>query len=157
MDKERWLLIDSTFHAALGHEGAARSTFLDEACANDEELRGEVEALISHDYPASSFIESLAVEIAARKMANDSFDPEQSQISNSPSEPQEIGPYKVLEPLGKGGMGEVYLALDRRLNRKVAIKVLPAVFSENADRLRRFEQEARTVRMLKSSEHPHHP
>src|ERR1051325_6744728 len=59
-----------------------------------------------------------------------------------------LGPYEVLSPLGAGGMGEVYRARDSRLGREVAIKVLPAAFSTDADRLRRFEQEARAAGML---------
>jgi eukaryotic-like serine/threonine-protein kinase len=148
MNKERWLLIERTYHAALEREGEARSAFLDEACGGDGELRNEVEELISHDCQASSFIESPALEIAAREMANDSLDQEQSQVSNSPSAPQQIGPYKLLAPLGRGGMGEVHLALDSRLNRKVAIKLLPAAFTTHVDRVRRFEQEARAASAL---------
>jgi len=53
-----------------------------------------------------------------------------------------LGPYEILAPIGAGGMGEVYRAKDSRLKREVAIKVLPASFSQDADRLRRFEQEA---------------
>src|SRR5213594_881317 len=59
-----------------------------------------------------------------------------------------LGPYEILSLLGAGGMGEVYRARDSRLGREVAIKVLPAAFSQDADRLRRFEQEARAVGML---------
>ena len=59
-----------------------------------------------------------------------------------------LGPYEVLSPLGAGGMGEVYRARDSRLGREVAIKVLPASFSNDADRLRRFEQEARAAGLL---------
>src|SRR5258708_37781375 len=59
-----------------------------------------------------------------------------------------IGPYEILAPLGAGGMGEVYRARDARLSRDVAVKVLPASFAENPDRLRRFEQEARATGML---------
>src|SRR5438552_3135826 len=59
-----------------------------------------------------------------------------------------LGPYEVLSPIGAGGMGEVYRARDSRLGREVAIKVLPAAFSADADRLRRFEQEARAAGML---------
>ena len=62
-----------------------------------------------------------------------------------------LGPYEILAPLGAGGMGEVYKARDPRLNRDVAIKVLPATYSEDADRLRRFEQEAKAAGAL------HHP
>src|SRR5208283_2680278 len=59
-----------------------------------------------------------------------------------------LGPYEIQSPLGAGGMGEVYRARDTRLGREVAIKVLPALFAGDADRLRRFEQEARTVAAL---------
>jgi serine/threonine protein kinase len=57
----------------------------------------------------------------------------------------QIGPYKILSPLGQGGMGEVYRAADARLAREVAIKMLPADFAKDADRLKRFEQEARAT------------
>src|SRR5512144_2970376 len=60
----------------------------------------------------------------------------------------QLGPYEILAPLGAGGMGEVYRARDPRLGREVAIKVLPATFSQDADRLKRFEQEARAAGML---------
>jgi serine/threonine protein kinase/tetratricopeptide (TPR) repeat protein len=148
MNKERWLLIERTYHAALEREGEARSSFLNDTCAGDEELRSEVEELISHDHQGSSFIESPALAIAARELANDSNDQEQSEISNSPSAPQHVGPYKLLGPIGRGGMGEVHLALDSRLNRKVAIKLLPAAFTTDAERVRRFEQEARAASAL---------
>jgi eukaryotic-like serine/threonine-protein kinase len=148
MNKERWLLIERTYHAALAREGEARSAFLDEVCTGDEELRSEVEELISHDRQGSSFIESPALAIAARELANDSHDQEQSEISNSPSAPQHVGPYKLLGPIGRGGMGEVHLALDTRLNRKVAIKLLPDAFTTDPDRVRRFEQEARAASAL---------
>src|SRR5437660_11278772 len=59
-----------------------------------------------------------------------------------------LGPFEILSPLGAGGMGEVYRARDSRLDREVAIKVLPAAFSADEDRLRRFEQEARAAGML---------
>src|ERR1035438_176874 len=59
-----------------------------------------------------------------------------------------IGPYEILSPLGAGGMGEVYRARDTRLGRDVALKILPESFARDADRLRRFEQEARAVAAL---------
>ncbi|HYK43286.1 MAG TPA: protein kinase, partial [Thermoanaerobaculia bacterium] len=59
-----------------------------------------------------------------------------------------LGPYEILAPIGAGGMGEVYRARDARLGREVAIKVLPASFSADPDRLRRFEQEARAAGIL---------
>ena len=62
-----------------------------------------------------------------------------------------LGPYEILSPIGAGGMGEVWKARDPRLGRDVAIKVLPASFSADADRLRRFEQEARAAGRRKGS------
>jgi eukaryotic-like serine/threonine-protein kinase len=59
-----------------------------------------------------------------------------------------LGPYEIIAPIGAGGMGEVYRAKDTRLGRNVAIKVLPEAFARDADRLRRFEQEARAVAAL---------
>ena len=59
-----------------------------------------------------------------------------------------LGPYEILSPLGAGGMGEVYRARDPRLGREVAIKVLPAAFSVDPERLHRFEQEARAAAAL---------
>src|SRR5512132_539236 len=59
-----------------------------------------------------------------------------------------LGPYEIVAPLGAGGMGEVYRAKDPRLSRELAIKVLPASFSQDADRLKRFEQEARAASAL---------
>jgi Serine/threonine protein kinase len=56
-----------------------------------------------------------------------------------------LGPYEIVAPIGAGGMGEVYRARDERLKRDVAIKVLPASYSQDADRLRRFEQEAQSA------------
>ena len=65
-----------------------------------------------------------------------------------------VGPYEVLSPLGAGGMGEVYRARDTRLGRDVAIKVLPSEFASDAERLRRFEQEAKAAAATEPSEHP---
>ncbi len=142
MSKERWQLVERVYHAALEREGEARAAFLDEACESDEELRREVEALIAEDGQAGSFIESPALEIAAKQMAGDSF----SQVPSSA--PERIGPYKLLAQLGRGGMGEVHLALDTRLNRKVAIKLLPDEYTTDPLRVRRFEQEARAASAL---------
>src|SRR5215813_2288702 len=66
-----------------------------------------------------------------------------------------LGPYELLSLLGKGGMGEVYLAEDKRLRRKVALKVLPADLASNRDRMRRFEQEAQAAAALNHSNIAH--
>src|SRR5262249_10181684 len=105
----------------------------------DEQLREEAERLIAAHEQEGSFIDSpIFVETAGRTVG----DRTESPVGHS------IGPYRVIGLLGRGGMGEVYRALDARLGREVAIKLLPAVVSTDKDRLRRFEQEARAAGML---------
>lgn len=143
MDRDRWEQIEHLYHAALEREPEARDEFLDEACAGDSDLRREVEELLDADDPNDSFIQSPAIEIAARALAAI----QTGAQSSSPAQRQ-IGTYQFLNPLGRGGMGEVHLALDARLGRKVAVKLLLAEFTTDAERLRRFEQEARAASAL---------
>ena len=139
MKPERFEQVDQILQAALDRDRSEREAFLDEACAGDTVLRSEVEALISSDEEAGSFIETPAFELAAEMMAG-----EQSKIAAG----QAIGPYQVATSLGSGGMGDVYLAHDSRLDRKVALKLLPAYFTRDEQRLKRFQQEARAVSAL---------
>ena len=142
---ERWKQVESLYHAALERETATRAEFLAEACAGDEELRREVASLIAYDGQPASFIESPALEVAAREWA----DEPSSLLSQPPAKaPSQIGAYRILSPLGRGGMGEVWLARDTRLGRKVAVKLLPAEFTSQPERVRRFEQEARAASAL---------
>jgi len=139
IDPERWQQIEQICEAALKRKAGERAAFLKEACGKDEGLLREVESLLAHEDAAQSFIEVPAMDVAARVLAED----------RSPSLlGQQIGSYQILSLLGAGGMGVVYLARDTRLGREVAIKVLPWAFSTDADRLRRFEQEARTAGRL---------
>ena len=138
MTPERHRLIGELFHAALEVESGERAAFLERACSSDEELRREVESLIISHQQSSDFIAAPALEVAAKVMAN-----QQSAVAG-----QTINHYKITSHLGTGGMGEVYGALDTRLGRDVAIKLLPVAFSTDQDRLRRFEQEARAAGML---------
>ena len=142
MTPERWGQLEPIYHAALEHALDERDSFLDEACAGDNELRRELAALLSSDGRAENFIEKPAFEVAARALA---AAPPQTW---EPAIPTQISSYRILAPLGRGGMGEVYLAFDSRLGRKVAIKLLPAKFTTQADRVRRFEQEAHAVSAL---------
>ncbi|MCM3906050.1 MAG: serine/threonine-protein kinase [Pyrinomonadaceae bacterium] len=139
MKPERWQQVEQLYHAALERDAKGRASFLDEACDGNEELRHEVESLLAYKDQAEDFIESPALEVAARLMAND-----QGALAAG----QTINHYKITSLLGAGGMGEVYRAVDTRLGREVAIKLLPAAFSNDQDRLRRFEQEARAAGML---------
>src|SRR6266540_3471246 len=135
MERDRWERIERLYYAALELEPNAREAFLDEACADNEDLRHEVAGLLACDIQSDSFIQSPLIETSTKPM--------RSLITGS-----QIGVYKILSPLGRGGMGEVYLALDTRLGRKVAVKLLLDEFTTDAERLRRFEQEARAASAL---------
>ena len=139
MHAERWRKIDHLFHAALEQEPTRRAEFLAQECPGDLKLRSEVEALIASHEEAEAFIETPASDLAAEIIA-------QTQTGLVPG--QAVGPYTIVSVLGAGGMGEVYLAQDTRLGRQVALKLLPSQFTVSADRLHRFEQEARAVSAL---------
>jgi Tol biopolymer transport system component/predicted Ser/Thr protein kinase len=135
---ERFQQVDELFAAALDTGLAERAALLDAACAGDAELRAEVESLLAAHESAGNFIETTALEAAARARAR--------QFSAETG--RRVGHYQILSPLGAGGMGEVYLALDTKLGRRVALKVLPSEFTQDAARVRRFEQEARAASAL---------
>jgi eukaryotic-like serine/threonine-protein kinase len=139
MQPERWQQIDQLFHSALAQEPDRRAGFLAQKCGDDESLRNEVEVLLASHEQAENFIETPASDLAAALLAKG----QPGLVAG-----QAVGPYKIVSVLGIGGMGEVYLAHDARLGRQVALKLLPAQFTINADRLRRFEQEARAVSAL---------
>ncbi|HVN81105.1 MAG TPA: serine/threonine-protein kinase, partial [Terriglobia bacterium] len=139
MTSDRWEQIERTCQAALELEESQRAAFLDQACAGDAELRREVESLLQFDTRGDRFIEEPAVEVAAKMIAREK--PE-SLIG------QQIGSYQILSLLGTGGMGVVYKARDTRLNRSVAIKVLPQDQVIDPERKRRFIQEARAASAL---------
>src|SRR5205823_3242101 len=143
MKSERWQQLDRLFHSALERAPEERAAFLDQACAGDQQLRREVEVLITSHERAGSFIEKPAVEVEAWSLAN-----QRSDTGNESMLGKTVGRYRVLAPLGAGGMGEVYLAQDTVLGRKVALKLLPAYFTKDPERLRRFEQEARSASSL---------
>ncbi|MEP6922207.1 MAG: FlgO family outer membrane protein [bacterium] len=139
MTPERWEQIKPLFHAALEHEPAQRPTFLARVCADDGPLRHELQSLLESHEQAESFIETPASDVAAELLAED-----QPGLGAG----QMVGPFRIAKVLARGGMGEVYLADDSRLGRKVALKLLPPQFTVNADRVRRFEQEARAASAL---------
>src|SRR5215468_2870819 len=148
MERDRWEQIERLYHAALERGPDGRDAFLDEACAGDEDLRREVAGLLACDVPSDSFIQSPAIEIAARAIAAEPLIESSNKPMGSLIAGSQIGTYQLLSPLGRGGMGEVHLAFDTRLGRKVALKLLPAEFTTDANRVRRFAQEARAASAL---------
>lgn len=139
MTPERYQQIDQIFQAAIQINPERRPTFLDEACVGDGALRSEVESLLTSDSGGASFIEGAAFDAAAALLGSD--EPELHSGDR-------IERYEILSLLGSGGMGEVYLAHDEKLNRKIALKLLPSDFASDSERLRRFEQEARAASAL---------
>jgi serine/threonine protein kinase len=138
MTPERWQQIKYVFNSALGYEPAQRSMFLSQACDSDPELRKEVESLLAAHEKDGSFIDSPAYKPASALPAE--------QRTLKPG--QLLGAYEVVSFIGQGGMGEVYLAHDKRLGRKVALKLLPSLATADEGRLHRFEQEARAASAL---------
>ena len=128
--------IEEIFHAALQRDTAEVGSFLDSACAGDKLVRGEVVTLLASHQHAGNFIETPAIGLAAQILQRSSS----AQLAG-----QRIGHYELGERIGAGGMGEVYLATDIVAGRKAALKLLPARFTGDAERLQRFEQEARAV------------
>jgi len=136
MTPARFQTIETIFRAALDQEPDQIGAFLDTACKDDEVLRRKVEALLSSRERAATFIETSAVGLATKIIENGQAD---SLVG------QTIGHYKISESIGTGGMGEVYLATDITAGRKAALKLLPLRFTGDAERLKRFQQEAHAV------------
>jgi hypothetical protein len=132
MDTGRWQEIDRILDEALERAPEERAAFVAEACGADAEMRREVETLLAAHGLSGDFIEEPALDVAARLYA------EGGAVASG----QKVGRYEVETLLGRGGMGEVYLARDAELRRPVALKVLSAELAGGSDPLRRFEQEA---------------
>ena len=143
MNPDRWQQLDKLFHSALELDHKERAEFLAEACAGNDPLRREVEALLAAHDEAGSFIGKPAMEIEARGVADEQRD-DKAELTVGES----ISHYRIVALLGTGGMGDVYLAQDISLGRQVALKLLPADFTRDPDRVRRFQQEARAASAL---------
>lgn len=135
MTPERWQQVEEVLQGALDLPVRERASFLDEICADDEDLKREASLLITAHDVAGDFIEQPAIA-------------EDAHILLGESVGRDVGPYRIIQCLGSGGMGDVYLAHDCRLDRAVALKTLPAYLAADAARLRRFQQEARAASAL---------
>ena len=139
---ERWPRVKALFQSAADRPDGERAAFLAAATGGDEALRREVESLLTWDASDRSFL---------------NLPPPAAMDHHTPPHPAlaagiRVGPYEIVAALGAGGMGEVYRARDTKLQRDVAIKVLPESFADDPDRLARFQREAH---MLATLNHPH--
>jgi serine/threonine protein kinase/Tfp pilus assembly protein PilF len=139
MTPERYQQIDQIFQVAIDLDPEQRLAFLNQVCSGDATIRSEVESLLTSDHGSPSFIEDGALDVAARLLARD-----EPELTSG----EHIDRYKILSLLGSGGMGEVYLAHDEKLDRKIALKLLLNYLTTNQGSLRRFQQEARAASAL---------
>ena len=144
MNPDRWPKVKEIFEAALAQPPGQRAAFIAGVCDGDEVLRREVESLLSSYENAGSFMQAPAVEAAAESLVGLVRSPDGLSLTAG----QTTNHYEILSPLGKGGMGEVYLAHDTQLARKVALKLLPVEFTQDPHRIQRFQQEARAASAL---------
>lgn len=139
MEAERWNRLEALFHAATVLNGEDREQFLRDGCGKDDELLLEIRSLLAKQESARSFIERPAIERGAEILL-------ESSTAILPG--RRVEQYIVGEPIGRGGMGDVFRAHDTRLDRDVALKVLPVAFRNDPSRLHRFEREAKTITRL---------
>src|SRR4051794_19372509 len=137
MPGKDWEKVKDLFHDALRLDTSERESFLDQACDGDIGLRIEVESLLMSLTEAKSFLEMPVIG-----------EPGESKSDWHLENGRQISHYRIIEPIGSGGMSEVYLADDERLGRKVALKVLPREMLNDRIRLRRFQREANAVSAL---------
>ena len=146
MTPERWQQISRIFKSAILLDNEARAAYVSSQCGTDDSLRAEVEKLLNSHRQASEgeFMGAVAAEAAAGLLASDEVGPPPPALTKG----QRFGSYIILNSLGAGGMGEVYLATDSRLDRTVALKVLSSDISRDKRRMQRFLQEAKVASSL---------
>jgi serine/threonine protein kinase/Tol biopolymer transport system component len=132
MTDERWQRVKALFQAAVERPAGERTAFLATAAGDDDDLRREVESLLASDARDSGVLDRLPIAADAVHL----------------SASQRIGPYDIVALIGAGAMGEVYRARDTKLNRDVALKVLPPLFALDPDRVARFKREAQVLAAL---------
>src|SRR5882672_3255726 len=138
MADPHWENLKEIFHAAVALAPAERYTYLDHACGGNASLRQAVESLLKSHEETGNFVDAPAYQAAA-EMLVDGLDLKAGK---------NIAHYRIVRLIGEGGMGKVYLAEDTRLHRKVSLKFLSTNFTQDHERLRRFEREARAASAL---------
>jgi len=131
--------IEIIYNDALALPPHERPAFLDRACGNDPNLRAEIESLLVCAQQASTCLDKPAIHFVAESLASEGAGVLVGKM---------LGRYQLLSLVGRGGMGDVYCAVDTHLNRLVAVKILPAYFAEDPARLPRFTEEARVIAAL---------
>ncbi len=139
MNAERLSKIEEICHAVLDLSPKARPAFLKKVSGDDDDLRGEVESLLSFADVSSSLIDTPPIDVAAEIFA---------KRKSRPIVGTKIRQYEIISQIGIGGMGEVFLAKDTHLERRVAVKFITADFGQDTERLRRFINEAKTASSL---------
>ncbi|MBS1808277.1 MAG: serine/threonine protein kinase, partial [Acidobacteria bacterium] len=132
---QRWQKVKTIFQEAVELPSHERAVFLATACDGDANLRAQVERMLAADDRDPSFLESSPVQHLIESS---------QQIQSG----HVIGAYQIKDKLGAGGMGDVYCARDLRLEREVAVKVLPGLFTSDESRVQRFIREARAASAL---------
>src|SRR2546425_7941854 len=143
MKPERWQVIEELYHFASDLPDGQRNSFLQEACGEDQSLLYEVESLLRHGSRSQSVLDTPAMAIMAKAMAAD-----ESKSSAPFLAGTIISHYRILAPIGRGGMGVVYKAEDLKLRRLVALKLLPQFLAADPQALHRFEREAQAASAL---------
>ncbi|MGA7413075.1 MAG: protein kinase, partial [Bryobacteraceae bacterium] len=144
MEPERWRRVEELYHRALEMDAVRVAEFLEDSCGDDTVLRREVESLLAREKEAEHFIESPALEVIGKLVAKERVAAGGEGILIGSA----VSHYRVIDELGAGGMGVVYRAKDSKLKREVALKMLPAFFAGDPERMARFQREAEVLASL---------